>query len=331
VKIGLVCWSLSQRMNLGLVRNGFDLVDAAAELGAEGIGIDDAFLPAVGDEEEIQRLRKYADEAGIQITAGAASVDAIVDAVRSDDADGLFHRAKVLGSDVLKATFAGPGVRSEEAWDVATAKERVRQAIAALREIEPVARRNDLPVAVENHIDFTNAELFEIWGSVQSPYVGLLFDTANQYALLEDGTALGEQLIDRVLSVHFKDGYAVSADHGVDIIWCEPGTGLANARATAELLATKPDLTINVETIVTQQWPVPYETTAFWSSLDFEAPSRSAIIARMEEQASEDLPRPPAGDQELLAFETEQLRRSLAAARALFAAASGAHERIDAK
>jgi len=320
MNIGLVCWSFSQGMRVGAIRDGFDLVKAAAQLGADGIGIDHAFLPHPDDHAQIRQLRAQADDAGTRITAGVSGADDLVAAIRNGEGDALFERAQTLGSDVLKTTFAPPGVRLEEGWDIQTSRERVQAAIQALVEIEPTARRHNLPVAIENHIDFTNEELLEIWASTDSPYVGLLFDTANQFALLDNGAELGQELLDRILSVHFKDGYSVPTEDGVDLIWCVPGTGIADAPAAAALLKQKPNLTINVETIVTQQWAVPYKTAEFWSSLSYGRDDRADIIAAMEAQASENRSRPPVGDEELLAFETEQLKLSMAAARKLFQA-----------
>jgi 3-oxoisoapionate decarboxylase len=44
----------------------------------------------------------------------------------------------------------------------------------------------DVKLAVENHIDFTSDEIYQLLSEVDSPYFGLNFDTGNFLRLLDD-------------------------------------------------------------------------------------------------------------------------------------------------
>jgi sugar phosphate isomerase/epimerase len=70
-------------------------------------------------------------------------------------------------------------------------------------------------LAVENHIDYTADECLELLERVDSPYLGLNFDTGNFLRLLDDPVEGAKKLADRVYATHIKDlkpvrGVAVS-------------------------------------------------------------------------------------------------------------------------
>ena len=60
-------------------------------------------------------------------------------------------------------------------------------------------------MAVENHIDFTSDEILQLLEAVDSPYLGLNFDTGNFLRLLDDPIKGMEKLAKHTLATHIKD------------------------------------------------------------------------------------------------------------------------------
>ena len=60
-------------------------------------------------------------------------------------------------------------------------------------------------MAVENHIDFTADEIMMLLEEIDSPNMGVNFDTGNFLRLLDDPIAGMEKLAPYTLAVHLKD------------------------------------------------------------------------------------------------------------------------------
>src|SRR3954451_3242526 len=57
---------------------------------------------------------------------------------------------------------------------------------ALFRKAVPIAEQQGIRLAVENHIDFTSDEMLCLLEAVDSPYLGINFDTGNFLRLLDD-------------------------------------------------------------------------------------------------------------------------------------------------
>jgi sugar phosphate isomerase/epimerase len=73
------------------------------------------------------------------------------------------------------------------------------------REAIAVAKDHNLKMAIENHIDFTGVEILQLLEEVDSPYLGLNFDTGNFARLLDDPIKAMEKLAPFTLATHIKD------------------------------------------------------------------------------------------------------------------------------
>jgi len=68
-----------------------------------------------------------------------------------------------------------------------------------------VAQKADVKMAVENHLDFNSDEILQILKNVESPYLGINFDTGNFVRMLDDPIQAMEKLVDYVHATHIKD------------------------------------------------------------------------------------------------------------------------------
>jgi sugar phosphate isomerase/epimerase len=132
------------------------------------------------------------------------------------------------------------------------------QAEKTLTLIEPVARRHRLKVAIENHKDHTAEELAAMMRTLGSEWVGVLVDTGNNIALLEDPYAVIETLAPFALSVHLKDMAVRPSDNGFLLSETPLGTGALDLpRIIATLAKANPHLVFNLEMATRDPLHVP--------------------------------------------------------------------------
>jgi sugar phosphate isomerase/epimerase len=83
------------------------------------------------------------------------------------------------------------------------------------RKAARVAETYGIRMAVENHIDFTGQEMLQLLRSVDSPFLGINFDTGNFVRLLDDPVKAMAALAPYTYATHIKDlkiQHCVSAD-----------------------------------------------------------------------------------------------------------------------
>src|SRR5207244_1760698 len=75
----------------------------------------------------------------------------------------------------------------------------------SLKLAEPVAAKQDMKLAVENHKDWRTDELLDILRRLSSRHLGVTLDTGNSIALLEDPMEVIKAYAPHTFTTHFKD------------------------------------------------------------------------------------------------------------------------------
>jgi sugar phosphate isomerase/epimerase len=108
------------------------------------------------------------------------------------------------------------------------------------REAVKVAEEYGIRMAVENHIDFTADEMLRLLTEVNSPWLGINFDTGNFLRLLDDPIKGMAKLAPYVYATHIKDlkpQKGVAADEW-NFFSCTPvGEGVVDNGKLVQLLA----------------------------------------------------------------------------------------------
>src|SRR5260370_42525270 len=95
-------------------------------------------------------------------------------------------------------------------------------------------------MAVENHIDFTADEMLRLLTEVNSPWLGVNFDTGNFLRLLDDPIKGMAKLAPYVYATHIKDlkvQKGVAADECYFFSCTPVGGGLVETSRLVQLLA----------------------------------------------------------------------------------------------
>jgi 3-oxoisoapionate decarboxylase len=77
--------------------------------------------------------------------------------------------------------------------------------IPMLREAARAAAEHGVTLALENHIDFTSADMLHILETVDSEHLRVNFDTGNTIRLFEDPAVAAARLAPYTVSTHTKD------------------------------------------------------------------------------------------------------------------------------
>jgi sugar phosphate isomerase/epimerase len=176
------------------------------------------------------------------------------------------RQTREAGATVARAVFTN-GRRYEVFKTLEEFRAFHEQAKRTLALIEPVLRKHQLKAAIENHKDHTTEELVALMRGISSEWVGVLVDTGNNLALLEEPHGVIEALAPFALSVHLKDMAVQSSDDGFLLSEVPLGTGMLDLpRMIATLSKANPALVFNLEMATRNPLRVPCHTESFFAT-----------------------------------------------------------------
>ncbi|MBM3844779.1 MAG: TIM barrel protein [Verrucomicrobia bacterium] len=166
------------------------------------------------------------------------------------------------------------------------------QAKQTLQLVEPVLRRHRLKLAIENHKDYTTDELLDLMAKIGSEWIGVLVDTGNNMALLEEPHGVIEKLAPFALSVHLKDMAVQPCADGFLLSEVPLGTGMLDlTRIVHALLRANRSIVFNLEMATRDPLTVPCLTPGYWAS--FGADRKTAYLDAMMQRVKANPPRGP--------------------------------------
>jgi sugar phosphate isomerase/epimerase len=176
------------------------------------------------------------------------------------------RRTREAGATVARAVFTG-GRRYEIFSSQAEYRAFHEQSRQILARIEPIARKHRLKIAIENHKDHTAAELVGLMRELSSEWIGVLVDTGNNLALLEDPAETIGTLAPFVMSVHLKDMALQAAEDGFLLSEVPLGTGMLDLAGMVRALRKEnPAIGIHLEMATRDPLRVPCLTDAYFAT-----------------------------------------------------------------
>ncbi len=272
-RLGICTFSCHQRWRLTKPVDAAAFFRYARDLGADGVQ-----SPLRGSDPKV--LRDLVDgnggyyEGELRLPKAEADLPAFEAEVR---------QTREAGATVARAVFTG-GRRYEifkTAEDFATFHGQAKRSLALA---EPVLAKHRLKLAVENHKDLTAAELAELMRSIDSEWTGVLYDTGNNLALLEDPAETLAALAPFVLSVHLKD-MALKPDADGFLLSETPlGTGFLDLTGiVATLRKANPGIILNLEMATRDPLLVPCLTEEYFATFpERRATHLEAALARVK-------------------------------------------------
>ena len=178
-----------------------EFVDTAHGLGVDGVSLESCFLPNP-TSLDVAQLRAHLDRLGLErvwewghpggLQSGAAPHQ-LKDLMRHTEI------ARDIGAKVMRICCGGRRTRPAD-WAAHKAA-----LIPLLREATQHASQQGVVLAIENHIDLLADELVELIQAIDSPWLGVCLDTANNLRMLEDPALVIEKLAPYARATHVKD------------------------------------------------------------------------------------------------------------------------------
>ena len=284
-----------------------------SELGAATLEIFEPWLAAL-DDSALAALR--ARLAGLGMTPIVSS------GLQTADIDSCLRCAEALGAALIRFALT-PILCGDRAAAGARWGELVEAVRAKLPAHARAAARRGVAIGIENHQDFTSAELVAFCRE-SGANVGIVYDTGNSFPVGEAPLDFTEVIAPHVRHVHLKDYRVQATDEGFRLVRCAIGDGAVPFVEIVDILARHhATLSAVLEPGALEARHVRLLTPGWWRGYaPRSAPELAACLAatwrnRLGEDADFRTPWERGADGDLLRYEREMILRSAANMKAL--------------
>lgn len=238
-------------------KDTIEFLDYCHSLGAGGV---QAPLTSL-DAAYVLNLRKRAESQGMYLEVMAA--------LPKEDAssfENIVKAAKQAGALAIRSACLGSR-RYETFSNLDEWKKFVSDSKAAIARAVPIVERHKIPLAIENHKDWTAVELAGLLREYSSSYLGACLDAGNNIAMLDDPIATVEQLAPFAVSTHVKD-MAVS-EYGDGFLLAEVplGEGMLDVAGIVNTIRkARPQTRMTLEMMTSHTLKVPCLTEKYWAT-----------------------------------------------------------------
>ena len=213
-----------------------DFLRRAHELDVGGVSLESCFIPRM-DTEYLARIRGLLDEYSLERVFAWGHPDGLEGGTNQNAYSEMircFESARSVGASVMRVVGSSLKFRHQPHGP------QIERLTRMFREAVKVAEEYGIRMAVENHIDFNADEMLRLLTDVNSPWLGINFDTGNFLRLLDDPIKGMVKLAPHVYATHIKDlkvQKGVPADEWYFFSCTPVGEGLVDNSRLVQLLA----------------------------------------------------------------------------------------------
>jgi 3-oxoisoapionate decarboxylase len=239
---------------------GFDILEHCRGL---GLGVVRLNVPQ-GGPDAVRALRKKLDSYAMRCIVSAAPP-------RTDGAvaayDTTIAAARELGAVTTQASFTAR--RYEEFDSFETFKTSFDAHKKSVERAEPILRKHQVKLAIENHKGWRAAEHAAWVKQVGSEYVGVCYDFGNNISLCEDPAETYRLLAPLTIYVSFKDMAVAPYDDGFLLSEVALGEGMLDIPGMVKGLQQRdPNMVFALEMITREPLKIPVFTKKYWATFD---------------------------------------------------------------
>lgn len=178
-----------------------DFLRRAKELGVDGVSLESLFFPRF-DQEYLSEIRGILDEYKLDRVFAWGHPDGLEGGKNKKMFDEMMQSieyANAIGAEVMRVVGSSLMFRFEPH------EPQISRLSKMFSKAVKEAKKYEIKLAMENHIDFNSDEILTILKDVNSPYLGINFDTGNFVRVLDDPVQAMEKLVKYVYATHIKD------------------------------------------------------------------------------------------------------------------------------
>ena len=199
-------------------------IDLAMEIGAGAISLPMGWLGPLDEGER----RALADR------LAGADVQLIVDGAVMEHVEASLAMCEQMGAGLMRSTLStvlegGRAARGTE-WH-----ELVGRIPGVLQDAARQAREMGVTIGLENHQDFTSAELAAFCDEAGDG-MGICYDVGNALSVGEDPVLFARTIARHLALLHLKDYYVQWTDEGYRLVRCAIGSGAVAFEDVVEAL-----------------------------------------------------------------------------------------------
>ncbi len=212
-----------------------DFLRRAKELNVDGVSLESCFFPSF-DPGYLRDLEAELDDYGFDRVFAWGHPDGLEGGTNERafrEMMDSFEHAQAIGAKVMRVVGSSLMFRNEPHGP------QIDRLTKMFKEAAKAAEDHGIKMADENHIDFTADEMLQILENVDSPYLGINFDTGNFLRLLDDPVKGMAKLAPYVYATHIKDlkpQKGVSPDEWYFFSSTPVGDGLVDNQKLAQML-----------------------------------------------------------------------------------------------
>ncbi len=177
-----------------------DFLKRAKELDVDGVSLESCFIRH--DKEYLSGINDILDEYELDRVWAWGHPDGLEGGKNKEEFERMlenFDFAQAVGAKVMRVVGSSLMFRFE------SHEPQIERLSKMFSEAAKVAEKYDIKMAMENHIDFNSDEVLTILNNVNSPYLGINFDSGNFVRVLDDPVQAMEKLAKHVFATHIKD------------------------------------------------------------------------------------------------------------------------------
>lgn len=177
-------------------------IDFAKELDVDGVSVESVFIPQRFDAGYMKGIGAMLDDYDFDRVYAWGHPDGLERGLNADEYAAMiksFDVAQNMGAKVMRVVGSSLMFRHEPH------QPQIDRLVDQFSEAVKIAEDYDIKMAIENHIDFTADEVLQLLERVDSPYLGINFDTGNFLRLLDDPIKGMEKLAPYTFATHVKD------------------------------------------------------------------------------------------------------------------------------
>lgn len=212
-----------------------DFLTRIETLGIDGVSLESCFIPRF-DTDYLQYIKDRLDNAGMDRVYAWGHPDGLEGGSNQQAFEDMITQikyAREIGADVMRVVGSSLRFRFEPH------QPQLERLTKMFKEAVKVAAEYNVKLAIENHIDYNADEILQLIKDVDSPYLGVNFDSGNFLRVLDDPISAMEKLAPYVLATHIKDLLPVRSVSAFEWYFfsCVPtGKGLIDNAALARIL-----------------------------------------------------------------------------------------------
>ena len=126
-------------------------------------------------------------------------------------------------------------------------KELIEDSIKFLKKLEPIARDNNVKIAIENHQDLDSNDFLKLLDKFKTDTIGINFDIGNAYAVCEDPMTFCKKIVHKINSIHLKDYKIYETKKGFMLSNCTIGEGEVKFKKIIDFVNNHKNVTKMIE------------------------------------------------------------------------------------